>query len=120
MRLSRLAATLVALAASSASYADLGPFANDKHAHVAYSALAGLAATALAPSATPATRFALALVPGVLKELNDARNPGPGRTGWCNRDMLANALGAAAGVYVGGLVVRATRDGAAVSYSRSF
>lgn len=73
----------------------------DKAKHVAGSAALG--AVAGVAVTDKQTAFALAMVPGVAKEVHDATRPGG--SGWSWKDLAADALGAAVGVYVGNCVI---------------
>lgn len=71
-------------------------------AHVAVSALAGIAcATHLYPR-EPLKAFGCAMVPGVLKEIVDSQQKG---NRWSNKDIAADALGSVTGVLTGGLML---------------
>lgn len=69
----------------------------DKKMHFAVSATLGFAAINQWPD-EPGKAFALAMVPGLLKELSDAQRGGAGFSG---KDLAADALGAALGVAAG-------------------
>lgn len=73
----------------------------DKAKHAAVSAALGAGASLIVDN--DAQAVALALVPGLAKELHDAR---PGGTGFSVKDMAANAVGAYVGVKLGGLIIR--------------
>ena len=86
-----------------------------RNSHIQYSAALGLATTflvsekrALKLDYCPLTcqRFALALAPGVLKEVSDYYKPSPGTKHglWSRKDLQADVVGAAIGVLVGTLV----------------
>ena len=70
----------------------------------------------------PVKAWALAMVPGVVKEIQDYRKDTPGyRHGLFSRkDLISDAVGAAIGVYAGGIVVEKTNDKYRLSYFRSF
>lgn len=74
----------------------------DKAKHLAVSAALGTVTGAAIEHKGWA--FAAALVPGAVKEAYDMGHPATHNASW--RDMAANALGAAAGVYLGGVVIR--------------
>lgn len=80
----------------SAAHADewLG---RDKAKHAAVSFALGAGAQMILPEDKPVAAFALALMPGIAKELSDSRKGG---SGWSNKDLVADAVGAAMGVYV--------------------
>lgn len=91
----------------------------DKLAHFALSAAAGATARAyLGEDSSDTKAVAVAMIPGAVKELADATRKGG--TGWSNRDMVANLLGAVVGVKLTGWGVSKTRDGVQVSYSTKF
>lgn len=95
-------AGLVAGALITASPAHADSFSTpDKQKHFAVSAALGAGASAITDSDNAAV--ALALVPGLAKELYDSRSGG---TGFSWRDMVANAAGAYLGVKLGGLIIR--------------
>lgn len=71
-------------------------------AHVAVSALAGLACSTQIYPKEPLKAFGCAMVPGVLKEVLDSQQKG---NRWSNKDIAADALGAATGVITGGLML---------------
>ena len=87
------------------------PIGRDKYQHAAGSALLGAVARSQEPD--PLKAWALAMVPGVIKELSDSR---PGGTGFSVKDMAANAVGAYIGVKVGGLIFTRNR----VTYTKTF
>lgn len=58
----------------------------------------------------------LAMIPGTMKELHDSRKG----SGWSNRDMVANAIGAVIGVKDAGWMIRPEGDKITVSYSTEF
>lgn len=69
----------------------LGP---DKPLHAAASFAAAIGAT-IVISTDPPTAFIIAMLPGIAKELYDTRSGG---SGWSYKDLVADAVGAAAGV----------------------
>lgn len=85
-----------ALMFSTAAHADewLG---RDKAKHAAVSFALGAGAQMILPEDKPVAAFALAMMPGIAKELSDSRKGG---SGWSNKDIVADAVGAAMGVYV--------------------
>lgn len=111
-------AALALIASTVPAHADSFAFTRDKQLHLGASAAAGVAAVALFPDRTPIEQFGLAMIPGTLKEANDWRNPSPARTGWSWHDMAYNAIGAATGVYLGGLVIAPQRGGLRVAFAR--
>ena len=106
-------ATLVIGSASQAQDTWTGP---DKKLHFGGSFVFGLAAGFQFPNNKPLA-FGLALVPGLAKELMDAQKGG---TGFSHKDMVANALGAALGVYTSGWLVTHTRGTTMVNYTKEF
>lgn len=72
----------------------------DKAQHVAGSALLGTVAGVAIKDKW--TAFALAMVPGVAKEIWDSKQPNHTAS---FKDLAADALGAAVGVYVGNCVI---------------
>lgn len=88
---------LAALLLSSASMAHADDWRGpDKAKHLQVSFAAGLLASL--PTNDAGKAFALAMAPGLLKELHDARRGGSGFSG---KDLAADALGAGLGVAVG-------------------
>ena len=81
----------------------------DKKMHFGVSAVLGFAAVNQWPDDKPKA-FMVAMIPGLLKEVSDAQKGG---TGFSGKDLVANALGAAVGVYAGGWMI-SRRDGATV------
>lgn len=69
----------------------------DKAKHAAVSFALGAGAQMILPEDKPVAAFALAMMPGIAKELSDSRKGG---SGWSNKDLVADAVGAAMGVYV--------------------
>ncbi len=76
----------------------------DKAQHIQVSAVAGAIGSAMfrEDKAWSWSAFAVGMAPGVAKELYDSRKGG---SGWSNKDLAADALGAAFGVTVGQQVV---------------
>ena len=88
----------------------------DKKLHFGVSAVLGFAAVNQWPNDKPKA-FMVAMIPGLLKEITDAQKGGSGFSG---KDLAADALGAAVGVYAGGWLI-SRRDGATVvAYQTSF
>lgn len=83
----------------------------DKYKHAAVSA--GLGMVARSQIADPWRAWAIAMAPGVAKEVYDARKGG---TGFSFADLVADGVGAYVGVQLGGLIF--TRH--TVTYTRSF
>lgn len=69
----------------------------DKAKHAAVSFALGAGAGAIMPD-NKTEAFALAMLPGIAKELSDSRKGG---SGWSNKDLIADALGAYVGVQLG-------------------
>lgn len=72
-------------------------FGQDKAKHAAVSFALGVGAQTILPEDKPLAAFGLAMMPGIAKELSDSR---AGGSGWSNKDLVADAVGAALGVYV--------------------
>ena len=87
--------------------------------HFAVSALFGVVGAAQIFPHEPVKAFAFAMVPGVLKEVVDSRQKGNYFSG---KDLAADALGAAFGVWAGGAMLSySERDKTVkVSYSTKF
>ena len=75
----------------------------DKGQHVAVSAGIGTVSGLIVKDKW--TAFALSMVPGVLKEMYDAQHPKTHTASF--KDLAADAVGAAVGVYTGNCVLRA-------------
>jgi hypothetical protein len=90
-------------------------------AHFGISAALG-AASRMLVFKDPVKAWALAMVPGVLKEVQDYRKDTPGyRHGLFSRkDLISDAVGAAVGVYAGGIIVEKTNDKYRISYFKEF
>lgn len=84
----------------------------DKKMHVGVSTIIGFAARQQFPNES-GKAFLVALVPGVIKEASDGRRASA-------KDMVANALGAAIGVYAGGWAVRYADKQTTLTYSTEF
>lgn len=106
-------ASLVAGSAAQAQDTWTGP---DKKLHVAGSFAVGVVAGIYVQDNKPLA-FGLAMVPGTVKELLDARQGG---TGFSGKDMVANALGAALGVYASSWLVTYAKGTTRVSYATTF
>ncbi len=83
----------------------------DKTVHFAVSAVLGVAAINQWPD-RPMFAWGVAMIPGVLKEASDR-----GTTGFSGKDLAANAIGAAAGVYLGGWIIQRQRGATVIAYS---
>lgn len=84
---------------------------SDKKMHAGVSFLIGMGARQVYLD-EPLKAFGWALVPGLIKEATDTKPSA--------KDMVANALGAALGVYTGGFFVATTGDTFYVGYSTDF
>ena len=89
----------------------------DKLKHAQYSCAFGLAASYVRPE-SKWEAFGLAMIPGLLKELNDVRIKDG--SGFSVKDMAANAVGAGACVQVGNWAANYKPGAVTVSYARSF
>jgi uncharacterized protein YfiM (DUF2279 family) len=89
---------------------------HDKAQHFAVSAVFGYAAGAQWPESKPKA-FAIAMIPGVAKELLDMRKGG---TGFSSKDLAADALGAAIGVYAAGWMLSYNQRTTTVAYTTQF
>lgn len=89
---------------------------HDKALHFGVSAALGMAAGSQWPD-HKGRAFALALTPGVLKELSDARKGG---SGFSIKDLTADALGAALGVYAAGWLISYSQGATTVTYTTKF
>lgn len=103
--LMRRAWLAAALLAPMATRADIG---QDKVEHAAFSAVYGLMAGMTVENRWHA--FALALAPGLAKEIVDSRTAG---NHFSTGDLAADAIGAAAGVWLGSTLIRPTKNGLA-------
>jgi VanZ family protein len=88
------------------------PIGRDKWLHAGGSAGLGVVAATLTEDRKRA--WALAMAPGVAKELYDAR---PGGTGFSVPDLIADGVGAYLGVRLGGRLIIKRRH---IVYSRPF
>ena len=89
----------------------------DKQKHFAVHVVSGAAVRTIFPSLTDTEAVAVATIPGVIKELHDARSGGSGFSG---KDMAWNIAGAFVGVKLTGWVLTKQRDTVSVSYSTAF
>ena len=105
MRRAWLAAVL---AAPLAARAEIG---QDKVEHAAFSAVYGLMAGMTVENRWHA--FALAMAPGLAKEIVDSRTPG---NHFSLGDLAADAVGAGCGVWLGSTLIRPTRHGLAFQH----
>ena len=69
----------------------------DKVKHFGVSFALGAGAQMILPEDKPVAAFAMAMMPGLAKELSDSRKGG---SGFSVKDLAADAAGAALGVYV--------------------
>lgn len=88
----------------------------DKKLHFAFSAVVGFAAVNQWPDNKPKA-FLVAMAPGLLKEIMDAQRGG---TGFSGKDLTADALGAAFGVYTGGWLISRNQGTTKVAYATAF
>lgn len=86
-------------------------------AHLAVSTAFGVACATHVFPGEPVKAFGCAIVPGLVKETIDSTQRGNRFSG---RDMLANAVGAAAGVYLGGVMLRRSNGTTQIAYSTTF
>lgn len=86
----------------------------DKKLHVSVSFVIGLAAGFQFPGNKPLA-FGVALIPGVLKEISDRST-----TGFSGKDIAANALGAALGVYASGWLLQHRDRTTTIAYATTF
>jgi len=89
---------------------------DDKKLHFAASFVFGFAAGAQWPDNKPLA-FGVAMIPGVAKEMIDAQSGG---TGFSGKDLVADAIGAALGVYAGGWMVRRSGGTTTIAYATTF
>ena len=98
---------------SSASWANenenWGP---DKAQHLIISTAIGTVTSQLTENPTDA--FLLALTPGLLKEILDSQKP---NNYFSKADLLADAVGAAIGVKLGGMIIVPKHDGVSIFFS---
>lgn len=85
--------------------------------HLAVSTAFGVACATHVFPGEPVKAFGCAIVPGLVKETIDSTQRGNRFSG---RDMLANAVGAAAGVYLGGVMLRRSNGTTQIAYSTTF
>jgi len=86
-------------------------------AHLAVSTAFGVACATHVFPGEPVKAFGCAIAPGLVKETIDSTQRGNRFSG---RDMLANAVGAAAGVYLGGVMLRRSNGTTQIAYSTTF
>ena len=73
----------------------------DKKQHFAFSFAAGFLARGIFHELTAPQAIAVGMIPGVIKEIADSGNGGK----FSGKDLVWDLAGAAAGVYIGGLVI---------------
>ena len=73
----------------------------DKQKHFAFSFGAGFLARGIFPDLTAQQAVAVGMIPGIVKEFADSGNGGK----FSGKDLVWDLAGAAAGVYIGGLVI---------------
>ena len=95
-----LIAIAAALLCTTASAQDnwTGP---DKKQHFAFSFAFGFVARGVFPNLTAPQAIAVGMIPGIVKEFADSGNGGK----FSGKDLVWDLAGAAAGVYIGGLVI---------------
>jgi len=86
----------------------------DKVKHVAVSA--SIAAAVKAYGYSDAGAFAISLLPGIAKELHDHKRG----SGWSNRDMIANALGAGIGIKSANWFIKQDAGQTVIGYRTEF
>lgn len=109
-----LLATSLALSAS--AWAG-GPIGEDKYLHAGGSAFLGALVAQAAPTLGAPTQVLIALVPGVAKELVDRTQPG---NKFSSKDLVADLIGAAIGVYGHRWNVARQGNTTTVTYSTDF
>lgn len=96
MKSKTLVALLLSAAAASPALAQDRWNGADKPKHIAASAISAVVVEGMfSNTLPPATRFGLAMLPGVAKELADMRKGGSGFSG---KDLVADALGVGLGM----------------------
>ena len=104
-------AVIALLALGSWTNSAMAEIASDKVAHAQASFAFGAVTGTVVENRFGA--FALAMVPGISKEIRDSRQPG-NFFSW--GDLAADAVGAGLGVWVGNVVFRPTLHGIAFQY----
>lgn len=84
---------------------------SDKKMHAGVSMLIGFGARHQWPN-EPMKAFGVALIPGIVKEATDDKASA--------KDMVANAIGAAVGVYTGGLFITYAEGKTTIHYRTDF
>lgn len=87
---------------------------NGAPAHIAGSAIAGLACSTHIYPGEQLKAFGCAMVPGVLKEVIDSRQAG---NHFSTKDLISDAVGAALGVTAGNFMLQYHNRGVKLSYS---
>jgi uncharacterized protein YfiM (DUF2279 family) len=86
----------------------------DKRVHFGVSFIFGFAAVNQWPE-NKWKAFGVAMIPGVLKEVADIKG-----SGFSGKDLAADALGAATGVFLGGVMITHAKNQTVVSYAAKF
>lgn len=104
----------LALTAATAAHADrwIGP---DKADHMAISAMIGVTTSMLIDDKT--TAFAVAIVPGLLKEVYDSRQS---NNYFSSKDLFADIIGAAIGVQTGHWILTHREKTTTLGYRQTF
>ena len=104
------------LAASLSAHADDTWTGADKKLHFAVSFMAGVATANQWPDNKPLA-IGVAMLPGLVKEAMDAQKGGSGFSG---KDLVADALGAVAGVYTTHWLIARQNGQTVVAYRAEF
>ena len=88
----------------------------DKRMHAGVSFVAGVASANVWPT-EPVKAFGAAMVPGIAKELLDARKGG---SGFDTKDLMADAIGAALGVAGTSWLIARTNKTTVIAYRTEF
>jgi uncharacterized protein YfiM (DUF2279 family) len=91
-------------------FAETDTFGKDKIEHASVSAAIGLATGTLIENKYEA--FGVAMIPGILKEIHDSQQK---NNFFSKGDLIADAVGAAIGVWVGNTYIRPMRNGLMIS-----
>lgn len=87
---------------------------SDKTLHLGVSFVVGFAAGNQWPNNKPLA-FGVAMIPGVLKEISDRKT-----TGFSGKDLVADAVGAALGVYTAHWILTRNQGKTIVAYQTEF
>lgn len=113
-----LAASIIATSAGATEAPKIEPAQRDTWAgapaHVAGSAIAGLACSTHIYPGERLKAFGCAMVPGLLKEVIDSRQAG---NHFSTKDLISDAVGAALGVTAGNFMLQYHNRGVKLSYS---